>query len=233
MPFRTDNALVRAAAVVQRLADYSSTPRTHELWRHHVATLDADEETRDRLMDPASVDDALRDMGDAATARHLHACSHTTFSPNMIDGSIKTNVIPDQIHVEVDIRTLPGEDDHAVSQHLRTALGDLADHVEVEALLTAAPSSSRIDTPLWASIERVVGSTFPQVRLVPNLHMGFTDARTFRERGSIAYGAGLFSPAIDGSEFLRRFHGHDERVDVESLRLTTDLWLAVIRDMLG
>ena len=51
--------------------------------------------------------------------------------------------------------------------------------------------------------------------------------------GSIAYGAGLFSPELEGADFASRFHGHNERIDVESLRLTTNLWLDVVADILG
>ena len=65
------------------------------------------------------------------------------------------------------------------------------------------------------------------------LVVGFTDARVFRHMGAVAYGAGLFSPDVDRAEFGRRFHGNDERVDVESLALTTNLWLDVTRDLLG
>jgi di/tripeptidase len=38
---------------------------------------------------------------------------------------------------------------------------------------------------------------------------------------------------VEPAEFGRRFHGNDERIDVESLRLTTQLWLDVVRDLLG
>jgi acetylornithine deacetylase/succinyl-diaminopimelate desuccinylase-like protein len=33
-------------------------------------------------------------------------------------------------------------------------------------------------------------------------------------------------------EYSLRFHGHDERVDIESLRLTTELWERVIVDLM-
>ncbi len=49
----------------------------------------------------------------------------------------------------------------------------------------------------------------------------------------MVYGAGLFSPDLDPGEYGKRFHGNDERIDVESLRLTTQLWLDVARDLLG
>ena len=73
---------------------------------------------------------------------------------------------------------------------------------------------------------------FPTARPTPQLVVGFTDARVYRNMGAIAYGAGLMSPEIDPGEFGRRFHGHDERIAVESLRLTTPLWLDVTRDLL-
>ena len=41
------------------------------------------------------------------------------------------------------------------------------------------------------------------------------------------------APTLDGGDFARRFHGNDERIDVESLRLTTQLWLDVVKDLLG
>ena len=43
---------------------------------------------------------------------------------------------------------------------------------------------------------------------------------------------GLFSPTVDSAEFGRRFHGHDERVDVESLGLTVELWRRVVTDLM-
>ena len=94
-------------------------------------------------------------------------------------------------------------------------------------------SSSRVDTRLWDSLERCVTKPFPTARLNPQFIVGFTDARIYREKGSVAYGAGLLSPTISAGEFGRRFHGHDERIDVESLRLTTDLYLDVCEDFLG
>ncbi|MCP5029233.1 MAG: M20/M25/M40 family metallo-hydrolase, partial [Actinomycetia bacterium] len=38
---------------------------------------------------------------------------------------------------------------------------------------------------------------------------------------------------LNAGEFGSRFHGNDERIDVESLSLTTNLWLDVVKDLLG
>ncbi len=237
MPFRpggrVDNALITAAGVVQRLADYRPAPRFTELWRERVSTLDLPEEVAAILLDEQRIDEFLDEMPSAPAAAHLHACTHTTFSPNLVDGQMKTNVIPDEVVIQVDVRTLPGEDADDVDAHLRTALGDLADHVEATPLMNDVASTSPIDTPLWDSLAKAVNVPFPTARLTPQLVVGFTDARIYREMGAVAYGAGLFSPELDAGQFGARFHGHDERIDVESLALTTRLWSHVATDLLG
>ena len=234
MPFRIDNALVKAAAVIQRLADYRPPPRFHELWSARVEALDVPDDVKAGLLDERRIDDLLAELPNAAAAAHFHACTHTTFSPNVVDGGVmKTNVIPDTIDIDVDIRTVPGDGPDEVEAHLRAALGDLADHVEVEVLMNDQASISRVDTPLWDSLQRAVGVPFPGARLNAQFVVGFTDSRVFRDLGAVAYGAGLFSPTVDAAEFGRRFHGHDERIDVESLGLTVELWQRVVADLLA
>ena len=44
---------------------------------------------------------------------------------------------------------------------------------------------------------------------------------------------GLFSQRISYDEFSSMFHGDNERVDQESLRLSTELWDATARDLLS
>jgi acetylornithine deacetylase/succinyl-diaminopimelate desuccinylase-like protein len=232
MPFRSDNALVKAAAVVTRLAEYRPAPRFHELWRQRVDTLPLADELKAALLDPARIDDLLAELPNAGTAAYLHACTHTTFSANVAAGTTKTNVIPGHVDIEVDIRTMPGEDDAAVRAHLDEALGDLAAEVEVSPIVHDAATISPTSTPLWESLQRAVNRPFPSARLLPSLTVGFTDARIYRELGAVAYGAGLLSPDLDSGAFSQRFHGNDERIDVESLRLTTHLWLDVVRDLL-
>ncbi len=67
---------------------------------------------------------------------------------------MKTNVIPDTVEIEVDVRTLPGETADDVQAHLDAALGDLAPAVEVEVLMNDPASVSPIGTPLWDDVAR-------------------------------------------------------------------------------
>ena len=235
MPFRSDNALVRAAAVVNAIAQYRAPARFHEHWQSQVNHMGVDDETRAIMLDPHRIDDYLAAFPHTGAAAHLYSCCHTTFSPNLVasDRQMKTNVIPDSVDLNIDIRTMPGDSTDEVDAHLRTALGDLYDQVDVDIIMDDPASMSSVDTPLWDAMQRAVGRPFPDVSLTPQLIVGFTDARVYRNMGAVAYGAGLFSPTISNADFATRFHGHDERVDVESLTLSTNFFIDVARDLLG
>jgi acetylornithine deacetylase/succinyl-diaminopimelate desuccinylase-like protein len=146
-------------------------------------------------------------------------------------GGTKTNMIPDVVDLEIDIRTLPGQTGDEVRALLDEALGDLADRVELES--NDDPSTaSPIDTPLWDSLARVTGRLVEGSALVPFLMVGGTDNRFFRRAGSVGYGFGLFSRNLSFEDYATMFHGNDERVDVDSLGLSEQLWEAVARDLL-
>ena len=78
--------------------------------------------------------------------------------------SMKTNTIPDCVDIGVDVRTLPGETAADVDAHLRAALGDLYDKVEVEVVMNDPASISRANTPLWDALARSIAKPFPTAR---------------------------------------------------------------------
>jgi acetylornithine deacetylase/succinyl-diaminopimelate desuccinylase-like protein len=229
-PFRTDNALVTAAEVVRRLAAYQPEAHFDDVWRRFVEGMEYPAELRQALLDPAELPGVLSELP-LGMSRMVHACTHTTFAPTVARGGTKTNVIPDLVELEVDIRTLPGQTGEEALAQLREALGDVADRVEVES--NDDPSTaSPIDTPLWHSLARVTSSLVPGSGLVPFLMVGGTDNRFFRRAGSVGYGFALFSRRLSFEDYATMFHGNDERVDVQSLGLSEALWEAVARDLL-
>jgi len=232
-PFKTDNALVTAARVIQRLAEYRPQPRILDAWRGYVESLHLEPGLTEALTDPERVYDAICDLENLALAREAHACTHTTFSPNIAHGGTKVNVIPDRVDLDVDIRTLPGIEPHEVDAMIRDALGDLSDRVTIE------PSSRRregtispVDTPLIAAIRRIATRMMPDSTVVPAITTGGTDAKFFRWKGIPSYGFGLQSLRIPYTEYPAMFHGHNERVDTESLKLSAMMWEALCRDFL-
>jgi acetylornithine deacetylase/succinyl-diaminopimelate desuccinylase-like protein len=232
LPYETDNALVTAARVVQRLADHQPETRIDETWRQFLAGMALPDEIAAPLLDPDQLVGALADLP-LGMARQFHACTHTTIAPTIAHGGTKTNVIPDQVDLQLDIRTLPGQTLPDVQAILDQALGDLADRVEMIEVHDDPSTRSPADTPLWDTLSRATQAFYAGSHLVPMLSVGATDARFFRRVGATAYGFGLFSQKLTFEDFGRMFHGDDERVDVESLRLSTDLWQAVARDLLA
>jgi len=232
MPYGADNALVKAAHIVSRLADYRPAPYVDELWQSFVNTLAVDPTVKEALRDPGRVDDAIARLP-AGMAKFAWSATHTTFSPNMCRAGVKTNVIPDVVDIEVDIRTIPGDNEDEVRRHIDKALGDLSEEVQIEKLFSKQASASPTGTPLWDVLARVVDGHYPGARLLPRMIVGFTDAPYFREHGAVAYGFGLFSRTLTAEAMSGRFHGNDERVDVESLALTTQAWLDTCELFLG
>jgi len=230
MPFGADNALIKAAEVIRRLTEYRPNPYLGETWKALVDTMSVPEELRRALLDPGTVFDSIASLP-TPVARSCHALTHTTISPNVAHGGQKTNVIPDIVDIEVDIRTVPGTTKADVDAMLTEAMGDLAAHVEMIDLQVGDATQSPMDNDLWDSITKNTQIAYPGASMVPGLIVGGTDARFYRHRGRVAYGAGLFSPSMDFSTFGSRFHGHDERIDVESLALATDFWVNIATDI--
>ena len=233
MPLRTDNALVKAAEVVTRLSRARPEARIDDGWRRFVQGLDLPPDDERDLLDPQRLDGYCRRIEDVGWARTVHASTHMTVAPTIAHGGVKTNVIPDTVELQVDVRTLPGETGADVRAMLDEALGDLRGEVEVVSDSDEEASASPVDTPLWDSLARVTRALAPDATLVPVITVGATDSRFFRRRGVPAYGYGLFSRRIGFGEFMGMFHGDDERIDQESLRLSTELWEALIQDYLG
>jgi len=232
LPYATDNALVTAARVVERLASYRPEAQVDATWRRFLADLGLPDELSAALADPARIDDVLPQLP-IGMAQQFHACTHTTIAPTVVHGGTKTNVIPDRVDLQLDIRTLPGAPATDLRLLLDDALGELAARVEVVEAFDDPATGSPVATPLWDSLGRVTQAFYAGSHLVPMLSVGATDARFFRRLGTTSYGFGLFSQTLTFEEFGRMFHGDDERVDVESLRLSTEMWQALARDLLG
>ena len=232
MPYGADNAVIKASEVVRRLSEYNPGAHLDEMWAARVGASNLADDLKSGLLDPARLADTLAGLPQGQS-KLFHACTHTTISPNMMHGGVKTNVIPDSVQIDVDIRTLPGVTAEDVNRYVREALGDLAEHVEVESIFDDEATASSTRNSLFETLTRATRTVYPEADLLPELIVGATDARFFRQKGAVAYGTGLYAPDVTFEQFASRFHGHDERIDVRSLGLCTDYWLDICREFLG
>ena len=133
----------------------------------------------------------------------------------------------------MDIRALPGVTADEVDAMLAEAIGDLLPRVQIQRLRSQMGSRSSFDTPLGDVLRKVAAGLVPGSRIVPTLTTGGTDAKFFRWKGITSYGFGLHSTRIPYTEYPLMFHGHNERVDTDSLRLSAQMWETVCREFVG
>jgi acetylornithine deacetylase/succinyl-diaminopimelate desuccinylase-like protein len=199
-------------------------------WIVFVGSLGLEEESVARLCDIDRLDSEIDRIAasDPALARYIHAATHLTISSNVLHAGTKTNIVADRAHAEVDIRGLEGMDRQFVDSHLRKAMGSAADHVEILPVMDGRATVSGIGNALWDAIADSVEELDGHRNLVPTLATVATDARFWRAKGTVAYGVGLFDDRMSFSEMTTLFHGHDERVSMESVGRTTALYQAVL-----
>ncbi|MCI2957544.1 M20/M25/M40 family metallo-hydrolase [Agromyces atrinae] len=230
-PWGARNAGVIAAEAVTRIARFRGTTVISPEWRAYVDALAYDAETSAALTDPDRFYDALGSTG--ALAGFAHASTHTTISPNIVRAGEKGNVIPGEASIDLDIRILPDVSADDVEGYLREALGDLMDDITIEGDLYGASTVSPLDTPVVEALRSAVRRAYPTAELLPMLGVGGTDGRFFRRRGVPAYGFGVLSERWDYGRFRRLFHGHNERIDLDSIDLTVSALDRVVREVIG
>lgn len=230
-PLRADNAIVKAAEVVHRIARFRPAPVVDAGWRLFVEGMTFPSGDRAALLDPSQIWTVI-DRLPQYMAQRVHASTHLTVAPTVIRGGAKTNIIPDSVEIELDCRMLPGQSLMDVESFLNDALGDLRSEVEVVVIKESNGTVSSTQTRLWDCLTEVASSLCVGAQCVPALTTGSTDARYFRERGIPAYGFGMFSRLLSVEDIGAMFHGLNERVDQESLRLSTELWIGLARQLL-
>jgi acetylornithine deacetylase/succinyl-diaminopimelate desuccinylase-like protein len=234
-PYGSDNALRKMVEAVHGIfAESMPVVITHE-WEEFVASLDLPDDVKEALVDPDRVDEAIDTFAveDPLFARYAHAVTHLTISPNMLNAGMKSNVIASQASANVDIRALPGIDRSFVDSFLFKAMGSARDEVDIEPIQDFESTLSPIGNALWEAIADSVEEIEGHRRLLPTIMNVATDARFWRKKGTIAYGVGLYDDRMDFSEMLALFHGHDERVSVDSVGRTTNLYVEILRRLLG
>lgn len=233
-PYGTDNALEKLVHALAGIMDSPSPAAITEDWIGFVDNLGLDGATTENLVDIDQLDDEIDRIAvtDPTLARYIHAATHLTVSPNVMTGGTKTNVVADRARAEIDIRGVPGMDREFVDAHLRKAMGSAADQVHITPVMDGDATVSDVGNLLWTVIGDSVEHLDGHRNLVPTLMTVATDARFWRARGTIAYGVGLFDDRMSFSEMLSLFHGHDERVSVESVVRTAALYSEILERFL-
>jgi acetylornithine deacetylase/succinyl-diaminopimelate desuccinylase-like protein len=209
-PGIADNALVKAAPLVERLGRFQDTPELGPEVEAFLRAVTGGVPAPDRAVEAAREVHLL--AGDL-----VEPLLGTTVAPTKIVASRKRNVIPARCEITVDCRILPGRTQAEVEAQLREFLGDA--EFDFEWIEGQGGTRSPIETPLWDVIQAFVSELEPGAQVVPLLLSGFTDSHWLREAfGTVSYG---FFPmrTMEPEVAALLIHSADERIEVEDLEL--------------
>jgi acetylornithine deacetylase/succinyl-diaminopimelate desuccinylase-like protein len=245
-----DNAIFVLSKAMAKLADYESAVQLTASTRRFFTTL-AETSTPPMsryFRDLVSGSPAAVRAADKAISRDalLHAIMRNTIAPVLLNAGFRTNVIPGSAEATINLRMIPGTSAAAVAAELTAVVNDARVEISVgtgaaaPATTPAAPTSPAAAAPraaavpesptsseLYLALEREARRQFPGAKVTPYLFQAGTDAGAWRSRGIPVYG--IYPYPITADE-LKRMHGNDERVSIESLRQGTEM---IFRTLVG
>ena len=162
----------------------------------------------------------------------LRALSRMTITPTMINGGIKSNSVPEEIQIILDVRTLPYQSDKDLDKKLSELLIDIP-NISYEIDYMAKPNSSPFETELTEAIKKsqALSVLRDDIQWIPSVSNGFTDSRFTRELDVITYGFRGSHP--DDNEDSENVHGTDENYGIKSLISSTKTMLGVVLELCG
>jgi acetylornithine deacetylase/succinyl-diaminopimelate desuccinylase-like protein len=211
-----DNAAVQLAAAVTAIAEQQAgrPARVTDTVRRFLDALGLAEVASLVETDPAAASDALaRSVDDPVLRRSIEAMMRDTVTTTVLRSGKKVNVMPGAGEAELDVRTLPGTDQAALIDELRSVVGD---RTGVEAVVTLPAVEWPDDAEIVGLMADALRRADPDGEPVPMMITPGTDAKALTELGIPCYG---FAPLRLEPDvpFLSLFHGHDERVPVSAL----------------
>jgi acetylornithine deacetylase/succinyl-diaminopimelate desuccinylase-like protein len=227
-----DNPIVHLAAAVAKFGSWQYPMRlsetTREYFRRMAEVVEPQRADLYRNLEnpsrTAEVQEKLR-----LTDFTANSMLRTSISPTIIEGGFRSNVIPAEASVRLDIRALPDDDTAWLVSELTRIIDDPA--VEIVPPGRGRPSSPPMpmDSDLFRALEVAQASVFPGGLVVPTMVTGATDSAQLRAKGVKAYGIGSVTDEATGS----RAHGNDERTLVEGVGLFVRFLYRTVTEVAG
>ncbi|TFG31506.1 M20/M25/M40 family metallo-hydrolase [Candidatus Thorarchaeota archaeon] len=241
-PYNSNNAVVKMSKAIQRISEYQP-PRHTSLLIPFIKAMGIGTVTRVLMGNTKTLGFMFRQLSkrNKKDAAFLNSMTQMTISPNVCEGGAKVNTIPGQAYVDVDVRTLPGQDEEYVIDQFQKALAGMLDDVIIEAVPVDLGGGfnpgniSEMESPLVRIMESVIRELRgKEITLVPMVSPGATDSRFFRRAfGTNAYGFSIHDGTLEVGEIMSMFHGTDERVPLGTLELTSNGYMEIIRKLLS
>jgi acetylornithine deacetylase/succinyl-diaminopimelate desuccinylase-like protein len=227
-----DNPVERLVQAINRIVAYETpvrlTPAVDRFFKAQAR--DETGQARIWLSDAAAALKTKRGRAWLLSEPERNALLRATITPTVLTGSEKTNIIPQEASVELDIRLLPDEDTVAFRRTLEKLIAD--PRVTIEAIGDMAPPySAPLDTEMFRALERVAGRMVPGVPVATPMSAGATDRPYWSVAGPICYGVDPYLVELEESRYS--VHGNDERLSLENIEFGLRFYVETILEMAG
>jgi acetylornithine deacetylase/succinyl-diaminopimelate desuccinylase-like protein len=212
VPLKT-NAIVHMAGAVARIGEWRPEIRFNETTGTYFRKLAAisPPEVAKVYRDVLSTDPKVRAAADdwlfENEPRHS-SMLRTSVSPNIFQGGYRSNVIPSEAKVTLDVRALPDEDPPAFLEQVKRIVNDPAVEVRFSAEDSRPmPAPARLDSEPFKALE-AAGTRIYNAPTLPTMSTGATDMAQLRAKGMQCFGIG---PATDFEDGPKGFGAHSDQ----------------------
>jgi acetylornithine deacetylase/succinyl-diaminopimelate desuccinylase-like protein len=216
-----DNVNAALARAVSRVHEWKAPVKLNEITRiyfERLATIEKDPERQRAMLQVANSASTPAALNAAAALLSrdplLNAVLRTGQSLTLLDGGIRSNVIPSEATATFNTRVLPNDDVREVVAAMNRVGAEPQVTFALSGAVKVAPPVSPVTTALYKSMERSALDMSPTTTVIPFMSTGGTDGAALRARGIPTYG---ILPMPLPMEDELRMHGDNERVPVPSL----------------
>lgn len=156
-----------------------------------------------------------------------NAMIRTTAAITLFDGGTQANVLPTTASATVNFRMLPGDSVDDVIAYVRKVINDDRVEIQIVGEPTEAASLSSTSASGYRTIEKSIREVFPETLVTPALLIATTDSKYY---SSVAQNIYRFRPIHVAKEDIKRFHGVDERIDVENFDDAVRFYVRLVRN---
>ena len=156
----------------------------------------------------------------------INAMIRTTTAPTMLNGSVKSNVLPIEATALINFRLHPRDTTESVTNHVRRVVG--SNDVEVRFLGGREASEiSSWDSPGFKIVSSALEKVYGEIVSVPGLMIAASDTRHYSK---IADNSFRFNPFFIVPEDMTGIHGTNESIEVDSFISGIKTYVEIIRD---
>jgi carboxypeptidase PM20D1 len=141
------------------------------------------------------------------------ALVQSTFAFTILNGGNQTNIIPNQVEANINVRVAPFDTIESIIEHVKKVIDD--DQIEVTSFDERRTyKECSTDQEGYRIIRSTVYETYDNVVVAPFIMLGGTDAKYYCNVSPCVI---RFSPMKVTNEDRKGIHGLDEQIKVESL----------------